>query len=92
MAYKSHAELHDEWMRDPEYRAAYEAEEARERLQATLETWRKEAGLTSAQVAEKMGVKPPTVSRMEKNATRMSYETLMRYASACGVHFTLQRL
>ncbi|EBS4177548.1 XRE family transcriptional regulator, partial [Salmonella enterica subsp. enterica serovar Bovismorbificans] len=22
MAYKTHTELHDEWMRDPEYRAA----------------------------------------------------------------------
>lgn len=92
MVHKTHTELHDEWMRDPEYRAAYEAEEARERLQATLETWRKEAGLTSAQVADRMGVKPPTVSRMEKNATRMSYETLMRYASACGVRFSLQRM
>lgn len=61
MTFKSHTELHDEWMRDPDYRAAYEAEEARERLQATLE-----AGLTSAQVAERMGVKPPTVSRWRR--------------------------
>lgn len=92
MAYKTHTKLHDEWMRDPEYRAAYEAEEARERLQATLEAWRKNAGLTSSQVAERMGVKPPTISKMERNATKMSYETLLRYASACGVHFELKQI
>ncbi|ELP3923320.1 helix-turn-helix transcriptional regulator [Escherichia coli] len=90
--FKTLAQVHEESMRDPEYRAAYEAEEARERLQATLAAWRQAAGLTSAQVAERMGIKPPTVSRMEKNATKMSYETLVRYARACGVRFTLNQL
>jgi len=70
----------------------YEGEEELESLQATLQNWRIEAGLTSAQVAERMGIKPPTVSRMEKNATKMSYETLMRYARACGVNFKLQQI
>lgn len=92
MKYKTLDQIHDNAMQDPEYREAYEAEEARERLQETLYGWRSKAGLTSAQVAERMGVKPPTVSRMEKNATKMSYETLMRYAHACGVNFTLQQL
>lgn len=90
--FKTLAQVHDEAMRDPDYRAAYEEEEARERLQETLTEWRTSAGLTSAQVAERMGIKPPTVSRMEKNATKMSYETLLRYASACGVHFRLQQV
>lgn len=92
MKYKTLDQIHDKAMHDPEYREAYEAEVARERLQETLYGWRNKAGLTSAQVAERMGVKPPTVSRMEKNATKMSYETLMRYAQACGVNFTLQQL
>ncbi|ARF52470.1 helix-turn-helix domain-containing protein [Pantoea stewartii] len=87
---KTLSQIHDEFMRDPAYRVAYEAELEQERLQETLTTWRKNAGLTSAQVAERMGIKPPTVSRMEKNATKMSYETLRRYANACGVHFRLQ--
>lgn len=86
------AQVHEEFMRDQEYRAAYEAELEQERLQETLTAWRKGAGLTSAQVAERMGIKPPTVSRMEKNATKMSYETLRRYANACGVHFKLQQI
>ncbi|MEI2267395.1 helix-turn-helix domain-containing protein [Erwinia sp. CGal63] len=85
MKYKSHSQIHEEMMCDPEYRAAWEAEERRQRLQALLQQWRAEAGLTSAQVAERMGIKPPTVSRMEKNITSASVETLARYARACGV-------
>lgn len=92
MKYKTLTQIHTESMQDPEYKAAYEAEEALERLQTTLQDWRIEAGLTSAQVAERMGVKPPTVSRMEKNATKMSYETLIRYARACGINFKLQQI
>lgn len=86
------AQVHDKFMHDPEYLTAYEAELEQERLQETLTSWRREAGLTSAQVAERMGIKLPTISRMEKNATKMSYETLRRYANACGVHFRLQQI
>ncbi|TDB45174.1 helix-turn-helix domain-containing protein [Photorhabdus khanii] len=72
-------------MENPEFKAAYEAEERKERLQETLAEWRKFAGLTRAQVAEKMGVTPPTVTKMENNVTKASIETLTRYARACGV-------
>ncbi|MGC6031503.1 helix-turn-helix domain-containing protein [Enterobacter kobei] len=92
MKYKTLDQIHAEAMRDAEYRAAYEAEEALEQLQKTPHGWRVEAGLTSAEVAERMGIKPPTVSRMEKNATKMSYETLCRYARTCGVNFKLQQI
>lgn len=71
MKYKSLELIHNKEMQDPEYREVYEAEEASERFQETLCVWRNKAGLASAQVAERMGVKPPTVSRMKKNATKM---------------------
>lgn len=57
MKYKTLTQIHTESMQDSEYKAAYEAEEAPERLQTTLQDWRVEAGLTSAQVAERMGGK-----------------------------------
>lgn len=50
-----------------------------------LAQWRNHAGLTRAQVAERMGVSAPTVSRMEANITRASLDTLTRYALVCGV-------
>lgn len=74
-----------ELMSDPDVKAAYEAEERKERLQTVLAEWRNHAGLTRAQVAERMGVKPPTVTRMESNITKASLDILARYAKACGV-------
>lgn len=85
MQLTKHAELHDEWMKDPEYRAAYEEERRKERLRAVLAQWRSKENLSSADVALRMGVKPPTVSKMEKNVTRASVDTLYRYARACGI-------
>ncbi len=74
-----------ELMADPELQAAWEAEARKLRLQAMLAEWRNHAGLTRAQVAEKMGVTPPTVSRMESNITKASLDTIIRYAKACGI-------
>lgn len=92
MKYKTLSQVHAEAKHDPEYRAAYEAEEASEQLRETLASWREKAGLTSAQVAERMGIKAPTISRMEKNASRMSIDTLVRYARASGVNFKIQQV
>jgi Helix-turn-helix. len=89
MKFKTLNQVQNEALQDPEYRAAWDEEEERERLQQTLKEWRTAASLTSAQVAERMGIKPPTISRMEKNATKMSYHNLLRYAHACGVSFKL---
>lgn len=54
-----------------------------------LTQWRESAGLSRAQVAERMGVKPPAISRLERNITRATWNTLRRYAEACGVKIAL---
>ncbi len=58
----SHKELHNEWMQDDEYRAAWQEEERKEKLRELLAEWRKHDNLTKAQVAERMGVTPPVIS------------------------------
>ncbi|EGO2044086.1 helix-turn-helix transcriptional regulator, partial [Pseudomonas aeruginosa] len=45
----------------------------------------KHDNLTKAQVAERMGVTPPVISRLENNITKASIDTLTRYAHACGI-------
>ncbi|CDG86770.1 helix-turn-helix domain-containing protein [Xenorhabdus bovienii] len=75
---------------NPRFKAAL-AEEEKElelaiEMQNILAEWRKNAELTSAQVAEKMGIKPPTVSKIERNIVKASIDTLSRYARACGVN------
>ncbi|EHM48386.1 MAG: helix-turn-helix domain-containing protein [Yokenella regensburgei] len=64
---------------------AFDALEREERLRKMLSEWRAHAGLTRSQVAQRMGVSAPTVSRMEANVTRASLDTLTRYAIACGI-------
>lgn len=78
-------ELKTEMLSQPDVKAAFNAEERCERLREMLAQWRNHAGLTRAQVAARMGVSAPTVSRMEANVTRASLDTLTRYALACGV-------
>ncbi len=36
----SHKELHNEWMKDEEYRVAWQEEERKEKLRALLSQWR----------------------------------------------------
>ncbi len=71
-------------LKDEETKALYLTEKRIEELQELLQSLRQQAGLTSAQVAERMGVTPPAVSKLEKNASRASFLTLQRYAQACG--------
>lgn len=85
MTTKTLAEIKAKMMQREDFRAAYEAEVRKENLQALLAEWRKHAGLTKAQVADRMGVKPPVISRLENNITKASIDTLTRYAHACGI-------
>lgn len=78
-------DLTAEMLERSDVKAAFDAQERQERLRDMLAQWRGYAGLTRAQVAQRMGVSAPTVSRMEANVTRASLDTLTRYALACGV-------
>lgn len=78
-------ELRAEMLAQPGVQAAFDAQARQERLREMLAQWRQHAGLTRSQVALRMGVSAPTVSRMEANVTRASLDTLSRYALACGI-------
>ena len=49
---------------------------------------RKEAGLTQAEIAPRMGTTQSVVSRIERGAN-ISLETIARYADACGKRLEL---
>ncbi|WP_179402000.1 helix-turn-helix domain-containing protein [Burkholderia guangdongensis] len=73
---------------DPKFRDAYDAlEEEFTALNALLEA-RKEAGLTQAQIAARMGTTASAVSRLETSLSSEkhspSFATLRKYAAACG--------
>ena len=55
---------------------------------------RHEAGLTQAQVAQRMGTQPPAIARLERSLATgkhsPSLATLRKYAQACGRELVLQ--
>jgi transcriptional regulator with XRE-family HTH domain len=78
-----------EWMKDLAFKAEFERIEREEMpmLDAILAA-RKAAGLTQAQVAERMGTKAPAVARLENalvtGSPSPSLTTLRKYAAALG--------
>lgn len=85
IAYKT---LKAELLSDPAVNEAYQAEKRVDELQELLQQMRNKAGLNSSQVAERMGISQPAVSKLERNASRASVNSLQRYADACGVNLT----
>ncbi len=77
-------DLHAGWMRDPAYREAFDALEAEFDLAAALIRARAEAGLTQAQLAERMGTRQEVVARWEGGKVMPSTRTLTRLAQATG--------
>lgn len=86
---RTHKELVAEMMQDPEIRAEVERLEREEMpmLDAILKA-RRETQLTQSEIAARMGVKPPVVSRLENALVTgkhsPSIATLQKYAAAMG--------
>ncbi|MFS1582909.1 MAG: helix-turn-helix domain-containing protein [Candidatus Arsenophonus phytopathogenicus] len=76
-------------LQNPDVMAAYLAEKKKEELQELLINMRRQAGLNTTQVAERMGITQPGVTRLEKNASKASFTTLERYAAACGAQIKI---
>ncbi|MBP2845081.1 helix-turn-helix domain-containing protein [Dickeya oryzae] len=73
----------------PEVKKAYEDETQEEALRAVLIEMKSRSGLTSTEIAARMGVSQPAVSRLERNVSSASISTLQRYAAACGMRLKL---
>ena len=77
-------DLHAGWMKEPDYREAYEALEGEFALAAALIHARAAAGLTQEQLAARMGTKQEVVARWEGGKVLPSTRTLSRLAKATG--------
>jgi DNA-binding XRE family transcriptional regulator len=73
---------------DSAFQKAYDALEDEFAALAELLKARREAGLTQAEVAQRMGVSQPVLARIESSLGSRSHapslSTLRRYAQACG--------
>lgn len=79
---------HARWMKRPGYAAAYSALEDEYAALGELLRARRNAGMTQAEVAERMGVAQASVARLESSAGSRkhapSLSSLRRYADAVG--------
>jgi DNA-binding XRE family transcriptional regulator len=85
---KTHKELVKKMLSKPAVKAAYDAQADEFALLDVLLEARRRAGLTQAQVAEKMGTKTPAIARLEAGGGAKrhspSLATLRKYAEAVG--------
>lgn len=92
---RTHDQIVKKLMKRPGVRAEVERLEREETaLLDLLLKARQEAGLTQAQVAERMGTQAPAVARLERALATgkhsPSVATLRKYVKACGKRLVLQ--
>ncbi|EJC4648105.1 helix-turn-helix transcriptional regulator [Salmonella enterica] len=84
----THDEMVEKWMAEPKFKAEYDAIAEEFDLLDEMLAARKSAGLTQAQVAERMGTKATAITRMEGNLASgqsgPSFATLKKFAKATG--------
>ena len=88
---KTHEEMISKWMEDSAFKKEYDALESEFTLFDELLKARNNAGLTQAEVAERMGTKTPAIARLESGGGSKKHSpsmaTLLKYAEAvdCGL-------
>ena len=91
---KKHKELLDEWMKEPEFVAEYDALADEFAFFDEMLKARKNAGLTQADVAKKMGTQTPAVARLEASGRHKKHSpslaTLQKYAEAVGCRLDIR--
>lgn len=83
-------ELHERWMRDPAYRAEYDALADEFALVEELVKARAHSGLTQEEIARRMGTTQSVVARLESGRSMPSTRTLKKYAEATGTRLVIR--
>ena len=90
----NHSELKKKAFKRPGVKAAYEEMEPEFSLLRELLRARQNAGLSQAEIAEKMGTKAPAVTRLESSLSSgkhsPSLETLKKYAKEQVCHIEIK--
>ena len=81
--------MHQKWSSDPDYRAAYYELESEFELARSLIEARTGAGLTQAQLAERMRTTQSVVARIESGRVHLSTRTLEKFARGTGTRLRI---
>ena len=90
----NHSQLKEKALKNQSVLEEYEALKPEFKLLREMLKARNEAGLSQADVAERMGTKPPAITRLESSLTSgrhsPSIATLKKYAEAVGCHLEIK--
>jgi len=90
----THEELKQKALKNKNVRAEYDKLDVEFRLLNEMLTARKKAGLNQSQVAERMGTKQASITRLESSLSSgehsPSLATLKKYANAVGCHLDIR--
>ncbi len=81
--------MKEELLNTPEAIRGYEDADKELAMVEMLYEMREKAGLTKSALAERMGLQPSAISRLESNPLGASMKTLTRYAKACGANIDI---
>jgi transcriptional regulator with XRE-family HTH domain len=82
-------DLHQKWLEEPEYREEYERLGPEFELARALIAARAAAGLTQAELAERMGTTQSVIARLESGRVQPTTGTLQRLARATGTRLRI---
>lgn len=77
-------EVFDEFMRDPAFKKSWDARANQRRVTRNLIEARIKHKLTQRQLAERIGIKQPSLARIERGAHLPSIATLEKIAAGLG--------
>ncbi len=90
----SHSQLKEKALSKKSVQKEYKALEPEFNLLREMLKARTDAGLSQADVADRMGTKPPSITRLESSLTSgrhsPSIATLKKYAEAVGCHLEIK--
>ena len=82
-------ELRKRWMKNPGFRAEYDAQKPTFELMMAMVEARVNAGLTQQEVAQCIGTSQSAIARLEGWSTNPSINTLLKYAEATGTRLKI---
>ena len=89
---RAHADLDDHLKRklqNPEFRAAYDAEDKRIELVLQIIKLRQQRGMTQSDLAKAIGTRQANVSRLERFDANLTLGTLEKVAQALGANLQI---
>ena len=87
---KSFRDTLDELMKDPEFKAEYDALEPEFQVIRAMLSGRESANITQKELAEKTGIAQADISRIENGNGNPSIRTLQRLANGMGMALKIE--